>query len=48
MWILRFLDLYLYISKLRSPTIIVIYIKGVVNCQNSQDKGPPEGNSAPG
>ena len=20
--------------------------KGVVNCQNSQDKGPPEGNSA--
>ena len=23
-------------------------IKGVVNCQNSQDKGPPEGNSARG
>ena len=23
-----------------------IYIKGVVNCQNSRDKGPPEGNSA--
>ena len=22
--------------------------KGVVNCQNSQDKGPPEGNSARG
>ena len=21
-------------------------IKGVVNCQNSRDKGPPEGNSA--
>ena len=25
-----------------------MYIKGVVNCQNSQDKGPPEGNSAHG
>ena len=25
-----------------------IYIKGVVNCQNSRDKGPPEGNSARG
>ena len=23
-------------------------IKGVVNCQNSQDEGPPEGNSARG
>ena len=23
-------------------------LKGVVNCQNSQDKGPPEGNSARG
>ena len=23
-------------------------IKGVVNCQNSRDKGPPEGNSASG
>ena len=23
-------------------------IKGVVNCQNSRDKGPPEGNSARG
>ena len=23
-------------------------IKGVVNCQNSRDKGPPEGNSAVG
>ena len=22
------------------------YLKGVVNCQNSRDKGPPEGNSA--
>ena len=22
------------------------HIKGVVNCQNSRDKGPPEGNSA--
>ena len=22
--------------------------KGVVNCQNSRDKGPPEGNSARG
>ena len=21
-------------------------LKGVVNCQNSRDKGPPEGNSA--
>ena len=23
-------------------------IKGLVNCQNSRDKGPPEGNSARG
>ena len=23
-------------------------IKGVVNCQNSRDKGPPDGNSARG
>ena len=23
-------------------------IKGVVNCQNSRDKGPPEGNSGRG
>ena len=23
-------------------------VKGVVNCQNSRDKGPPEGNSARG
>ena len=26
----------------------VSIIKGVVNCQNSRDKGPPEGNSARG
>ena len=25
-----------------------IQVKGVVNCQNSRDKGPPEGNSARG
>ena len=25
-----------------------IHFKGVVNCQNSRDKGPPEGNSARG
>ena len=25
-----------------------VCIKGVVNCQNSRDKGPPEGNSARG
>ena len=25
-----------------------IPVKGVVNCQNSRDKGPPEGNSARG
>ena len=24
------------------------FVKGVVNCQNSRDKGPPEGNSARG
>ena len=24
------------------------YFKGVVNCQNSRDKGPPKGNSARG
>ena len=23
-------------------------VKGLVNCQNSRDKGPPEGNSACG
>ena len=23
-------------------------VKGVVNCQNSRDKGPPEGNGARG
>ena len=23
-------------------------VKGVVNCENSRDKGPPEGNSARG
>ena len=27
---------------------LVLFLKGVVNCQNSQDKGPPEGNSARG
>ena len=27
---------------------VVWRVKGVVNCQNSQDKGPPEGNSARG
>ena len=27
---------------------ILFDVKGVVNCQNSRDKGPPEGNSAPG
>ena len=26
----------------------IMTIKGVVNCQNSRDKGPPEGNSARG
>ena len=26
----------------------LVNIKGVVNCQNSQDKGPPEGNSVRG
>ena len=27
---------------------MVVHIKGVVNCHNSRDKGPPEGNSARG
>ena len=27
---------------------LILEIKGVVNCQNSRDKGPPEGNSARG
>ena len=27
---------------------IAASFKGVVNCQNSRDKGPPEGNSARG
>ena len=33
---------------LKYPTRIPSYIKGVVNCQNSRDKVPPEGNSARG
>ena len=41
---------------MRSAEYILIYesivfwffLKGVVNCQNSRDKGPPEGNSARG
>ena len=31
-----------------SITLPKMSIKGVVNCQNSRDKGPPEGNSARG
>ena len=27
---------------------LIFHIKGVVNCQNSRDKGPPAGNSARG
>ena len=26
----------------------LLWVKGVVNCQNSRDKGPPEDNSARG
>ena len=37
----RFTDLYLHIR-------VVKHVKGVINCQNSRDKGPPEGNSARG
>ena len=36
---------------LHKNLVTVLYfsiIKGVVNCQNSRDKGPPEGNSARG
>ena len=29
-------------------SIVCVNVKGVVNCQNSRDKGPPEGNSARG
>ena len=28
--------------------LCAMLFKGVVNCQNSRDKGPPEGNSARG
>ena len=40
MWF-AILDVYAY-------DLYASYIKGVVNCQNSRDKGPPEGNSARG
>ena len=38
-------------TKLQSwsaGNIILYEIKGMVNCQNSRDKGPPECNSATG
>ena len=37
-------------SKLKelSSAEMNIHVKGVVNCKNSRDKGPPEGNSARG
>ena len=42
--------MHLPIHQLQSHDDIMMatMIKGVVNCQNSQDKGPPEGNSARG
>ena len=43
---------YSYILKLLYIILLSIFttfiIKGVVNCQNSRDKGPPEGNGARG
>ena len=33
---------------IRNITVENLLFKGVVNCQNSRDKGPPEGNSARG
>ena len=33
---------------LKFDVSIVVTFKGVVNCQNSRDKGPPAGNSARG
>ena len=48
----------LLLGILAAPIIIIGYftypnnprllVKGVVNCQNSRDKGPPEGNGARG
>ena len=32
----------------RAISNLTLDLKGVVNCQNSRDKGPPEGNSARG
>ena len=50
MWSYTFLPIYIC---LQFPLVLVSmdvnrYVKGVVNCQNSRDKGPPEGNSARG
>ena len=35
-------------GSILGPLLFLVCIKGVVNCQNSRDKGPPEGNSARG
>ena len=35
-------------SEYTEPAVKANLFKGVVNCQNSRDKGPPEGNSARG
>ena len=35
-------------AKFNNSGSVVDKFKGVVNCQNSRDKGPPEGNSARG
>ena len=35
-------------QEIMRRNIELLCVKGVVNCQNSRDKGPPEGNSARG
>ena len=41
-------QLALVILSQLAPTQLASIVKGVVNWQNSRDKGPPEGNSARG
>ena len=37
-----------YFFQFKSKHLQILMFKGVVNCQDSRDKGPPEGNSARG
>ena len=46
--ILAQFSLYVHKGGLKPDSFHFIFIKGMVNCQNSQDKVPPEFNSARG